>query len=191
MSSKNEKSAIAPMAQSQVQTEIWLTVLSHLASLAAAGRDKDLLNAGINAELLRTLKSQTVLSLRSLSRDLTKHVPLLDVDQLCRMIVIIGIPEKGQEFLRLGANNRAFEDLLGIKGVDMGRWRRAIPAIYRQRCLPTDVSNELWDVLKKNGVKNFKEASADQIIQASETLQVSIAAIWDEICGKKNKQNRD
>ena len=191
MSNKNKKIAEDPMIQRQIQTEIWTIVLNHLASLAAAGREQELLMVGINTELVRLLKSQSILSLRSLSCDLTKHVPLLDIEQLCRMIVIIGIPPEAQEFLKLGANNRAFEDLLGIKGVDMGRWRKAIPAVYRQRCLPSDIGNQLWDELKKYGLKNFKEASAEQIVTASLTLDVSIAAIWDEICGKTNRKDRD
>ena len=189
--SNKKKIEVEPNAQCKIQTEIWWAVINHLSTLASVDNDDILLKAGMNADLLRVLKNQTVVSMRSLSQDLTKQDSPWDIDQLCKMLVIVGIPKDAQDFLKHGANNRVFQDILGIKGVDMPSWRKAIPSLYRQRRLPADLCNSLWKSLRDYEITNLKAVSPKQMVEMSQKMNVSIAAIWDEICDNKHKYKWD
>ena len=194
MSNKNKKIAEDPMIQRQIQTEIWTIVLNHLASLAAAGREQELLMAGINTELLTILKSQTVLSLRSLSCDLTETGLLWDIGQLCRMIRLASVPKEAQELLLFGANNKVMSNYLRINAAKCKEWREVleVESCFKARCVPDKIYKKVLDELNALcGVHTAMNIPIDALLILAQQHQVSLGAMWTELEKWDNKNEAD
>ncbi|EGU42038.1 hypothetical protein VII00023_01775 [Vibrio ichthyoenteri ATCC 700023] len=184
MSSKNEKSAIAPMAQSQVQTEIWWAVLNHLSAVASLGKDEHLLNAGMMPELIAALKYQSSVDLRQLSSSLTQTGMLWDINQLCRMIRLAAIPKEAQELLLLGANNKVMARYLRTSAAKCKEWREVVEVTpcFRARCVPDKNYQTVLELLDQLCEKHTPMGiPIDELLTIAQQHQVSLGAMWTEL----------
>lgn len=175
------------MTQEQSQNvlirEVHWVVLNHLAVMACSGKDSMLMDAGFNRQLISKLKTQSLLDIKDLSMVLGKN-NVLDVEALRNAMERANIPQDVQLLLKYGASNKVLEDFCYFKGVVDPYWRKVIKAEkgFKQRCVPTDQYNVLWETLEALKLKDVKRISKEQLIDVAIKLQLSVGAIWAEIC---------
>ncbi|ARR47894.1 conserved hypothetical protein [Vibrio owensii] len=170
-------------------SEVHWAVLNHLAHMACNGQDATLMAAGFNAKMIRQLKQHSLTEIKQLSHSICGRQCAVDVDVLRKALEMVDIPEDIVVFLQLGSSNKALTHFFAIKGTVPAQWRKAVKAgpSFRQRCVPPSQVKALWTCLESLPVGHVREINREQIIMVAKTCQLSIGAIWAEICGDSER----
>ncbi|CAH7030441.1 STY4526/YPO1902 family pathogenicity island replication protein [Vibrio sp. 10N.261.46.E12] len=172
------------MKKDDLTSEVHWAVLSHLAHMACTGQDMALMSAGFDAKLIGQLKKQSFSEMRALSQTICGRQCAIDIDALRHALEVSEIPNEVIVFLQLGCSNKALSHFFFVNGKVSSHWRKMVKPkeAFRQRCVPPSQIHVLWKALEQLPINNVQRINQEQIVAVAQQCQLSIGAIWAEIC---------
>ncbi|OEF86845.1 STY4526/YPO1902 family pathogenicity island replication protein [Vibrio splendidus] len=167
------------MKKDDLTSEVCQVVITKLAYLAVSGQEEVLKAIGVSDAQISRLER---LSYRELDGWIRQRKGALDITPLMQALFSDAEPpEEHKTFLLHGANNKMMMHFFGVRAEECCAFRDklSIDKSYRGRSISHKQHSAVCKALMEQG--DYRQISADALLQIARTYQVSLGALWKEL----------